>query len=134
MKFKNNKGESIEIDATGWDPAEDWLIIRVRGSQSGSSWEGRDPCLTLKEAKAIVGWLESLSEKENSKITFMEPELEFHYRDGTLDIFLEWKLRPPWKPSNNEYDEKYSLSFEITTKELQKQAKIWETEVTDVIK
>lgn len=134
MKFKNNHNESIEITPVGWDPTEDWLFIKVKGESSGSIWEGRDPCLQSSEARELGSWLKSISENKNSKKSFLEPELEFHFNEGVLEIFLEWKFRPPWKPSDHDNDEKYSLLFRPGKKEINKQAKIWDSEINNVIK
>jgi len=134
MRFKNKHRDRIEISITGWDSAEELLIIRVKGSESGLCWEGIDPCLTLQEGIAIAKWFESVKDNEKSEMTFIEPELEFSYYHGKLDIYLEWELRPPWKPSDVDSPERYSLCFDITAAELIKQANSWKTEIERLTK
>ena len=60
-----------------------------------------------EEALELPKWLVSPGSFENSRLEFLEPELEFRFKEGGLIIYLEWKLRPPWKPSDSEEDEGY---------------------------
>ncbi len=134
MIFRNSESESIEINPTGWDPAEEWVIVKVRGNQSKGYWEARDHSLLYNEAIDLADWLSSLDSSGESSLVFMEPELEFNFNSGNLKIFLEWKYRPPWAPSDVDSNTKYFLEFDVSKSELKKQANSWKSEINNVCK
>ena len=116
MKFKNDKGDELEVNAVGWEfPNEDWLMIVVKGKDANGVWEGVDPSLTISEARALANWLVSEKSLPESTIDFLEPEIEFRFVGGLLRVYLEFRYRPPWSPSdfddkNNEYYIEFNLS------------------------
>ena len=134
MKFKNRKGESIEINILTWDPIEQWITVKIKVSEPGIAWEKRAACLRLHEASELIDWLGSLQKNESTTIDFLEPELELHYRSGVLSIFLDWSLRPPYKSPTEDYDDVYALHFEPGEKQLEIQANSWKNEVNSFVK
>lgn len=134
MIFKNEKGESLEISILGWEnPEEDWLMIKVKGiDDEGGDWEGKDPSLTYDEALYLSEWLVSPGSFNQSTLQFLEPELELEFKKGDLNIYLEWNMRPPWKPSDINSDESYALCFEIKIEELKQQSCSWKEELDRV--
>ena len=134
MIFRNKHRERLEIIPVGWDPAEEWVIVKIKGLEENGSWEGRDPSLMHKEALKLTEWLESLNPNDNTSLTFIEPELEFHHKDGILNINLEYRYRPPWNQTDLDTEEKYYLSFEVTSEELKKQARNWKKNINNICK
>ncbi|WP_196161769.1 hypothetical protein [Reinekea sp. G2M2-21] len=122
MRFSNSAGHQLELKILSWEfPNEEWLMIGIQGTDNEGSWEGKDPSLTFSEAEELSNWLVSPGNFEDSALEFLEPELEFRYKQGELRIYLEWKLRPPWKPSDKD-DEAYYLAFDVQIDELKRQS------------
>lgn len=134
MIFKNKYREILEIIPVGWDLAEEWIIVKIKGHEKNGNWEGKDPCLMRDEALQLIEWLESINLNDNTSLTFIEPELEFHHKNGILKINLEYKYRPLWSQTDLDAEEEYYLSFEVTGKELKKQARSWRKDINNVCK
>jgi uncharacterized protein (DUF952 family) len=56
-----------------------WIVVRIRASEPGNSWECQGPWLELREAQRVAGWLSDLASDSASDLNqyFEEPNLEF---------------------------------------------------------
>ena len=131
MRFSNETGDLLELSVRGWEfPNEDWLLIGLDAHYAGESWRSLDPALMYEEALKLADWLEN--PLSDTSLKFLEPELEFRRNDGNLEIYLEWRLRPPSRPSNPEGGDRFFLRFRPKQNELRRQAQAWRTEVESV--
>ena len=114
----------MELSAVCWQfPNEEWLMINVKCQNNRGTWQGADPSLTIDEARELSSWLVSENSRPDSTLDFLEPELEFRFVGGLLRIYLEFKYRPSWKPSNFEDENNYFyMEFKLSTEELLKES------------
>ena len=133
MKFKNTQGDTLELSPVSWEyPNDDWLMIRVKCKDQNGTWEGVDPSLTIQEARTLSNWIISDKSCPESTLDFLEPELEFRFVGGLLRIYLEFKYRPPWKPSDfDAEDNYYYLEFELSNEELRKESEVFKQELLE---
>lgn len=65
-----------------------WLIVEVVASNENGRFHGNDPCLTTWEVQELANWFDDVSQgqHENSKLTFIEPALQFHFVRDEVDV------------------------------------------------
>lgn len=108
MEFENENGDTLELSLISWEfPNDKWIMVRIKCKNERGSWEGVDPSLTESEVTKLSKWLVSGGSRPDSSIDFLEPELEFRFVSGMLQIYLEFKYRPPWAPSDFQSGDNY---------------------------
>jgi hypothetical protein len=120
MKFADNSGNAVEIrvaqyqfpELEGAEYDSNWLIIEGTCSQGGREWAFRDPSLLTNEVSRLIEWFEDRARTPNgnAEIGFIEPNLEFEWREEKLRIHFALECRPPWAPFRRE-QEVFFLEF-----------------------
>jgi hypothetical protein len=126
MRFLANDGSFLELMAAGYQfphlegvPYDsNWLIIAGRAALAGREWRFRDPCLLTNEVSRLADWFEARSKdaSNDSEIGFIEPNLEFRWRQGALQVNLRLECLPSWAPKYS--TEEFYLRFSASPDEL----------------
>ena len=127
MRLRSGNTE-VSLEVRGWEfPGEDWLLIALEAKTSDGSWSAVDPCLTRSEAARLGDWLGAIADGKAPRptIEFIEPELALEYRGQSMTIWLEYRLRPPWKPTDPDVDDRFGVTFDVSIPDLQDEVRDW---------
>jgi hypothetical protein len=122
MRFSRYDGSSFQLAIVGYEFPDlegapydsNWLIISGRGEADRGVWQFRVPCLLTAEVTDLTDWFEARANEAglDSEIGFIEPNLNFTWRDRALRIELAAESRPPWALAS------FYLSFSPSSSEL----------------
>jgi hypothetical protein len=124
MKFEDEKGVTLELDAVGYQFPEiksnywdsNWLIVHGWAEHPLGAWSFNQACLTTLEVEHLARWLEAIEQPSDliRPATFLEPLLEFSYvssPSAAIEIRLTRQCAPPWLTEQDQRSEGIVLSF-----------------------
>ena len=105
-----------------------WLLLNFRIKTPQGEWSATQPCMLTWELSDLATWFEDIAKRLPSatKFDFMEPELSLEWtaNKSTLRLYLDYGLRPQWKPYiGRDREEVFFLECMVTSASLLKTAK-----------
>ena len=100
MMIRGGQAGSVELQLV--NPAgEGWLVVEGTVVHPRGKWSFRDHCLQLDEAETLAFWIRAVPNGKPTpeKLSFLEPLLQFEYRDEAKPIVrasFRAEARPPW--------------------------------------
>jgi hypothetical protein len=111
------KPSTLHVQALAGD--EDWLVIRAFAQLAdGRSWSFLDPCLTARDVRSLVQWLDDVAqgivpaepfddEWPESLLFFTEPLLAFSVAflgadRASIRVHFGAEALPPWLPEDQQ--------------------------------
>lgn len=121
---------SVKLEVLGYefntfscDEDANWLNIKVEVDDKNENlhWTACNACLRTFELEEIKNWLLSVLKKEVpilSKLSFMEPELSFVYKDDVVGLEFNYAFHPLWGADFDMESDGYILYFKLNAKSL----------------
>jgi len=83
-------------------------------------WKSYDPCILTWEVQQLFEWLLLIADQKGpDDISFLEPNLAFHFYGATDGIYhIGAKFEQEWKPRWAENDPSYTVYFSIPKEQL----------------
>jgi|GEM_PF-6535656 len=89
-------GYSYPFSNEEWD--SNWLQVKINIKDYNNSidFENSDTCLLTMELVQLKEWLYNIGKdsESSSKITFMEPNIAFKYKNEIVSIILKYDFNP----------------------------------------
>ena len=112
-----------EFNTFSYDEDADWLNVKieVNDKKENLHWIACNACLRTFELKEIKNWFLSILNKGKfilPKLSFMEPELSFIYKDGIIGLKFNYAFHPEWGVDFDINSDGYALYFKLNTNSL----------------
>jgi hypothetical protein len=133
-------------DVGDWD--DQWLVIGGTVDTGDRIWSFADPCLLIREARELAGWLRAAADgriecdpsaivEQTPSLGFMEPTLGFplaarHDDELALSIHATAKPRHPWLREAGRRRVRHVVALQVRSDQLLVAAGDWTRQINDL--